>query len=650
MRRYAKNCILLLIVISFFLLNCMSVLASDDISRWDFITEIGDISAVKAELALTGGKMQVNYSGISKNTVAQIRMNNIKIDNSLHKYFIIDAELPENISSLRLRYHTSASEGTSVETIKRIGEGSNKYVFDIGSVPSGTYAFLRIDIIGTSAETVDTGTIFVDSIELSQTQLGTAAPSGLEAIPDNVSFFQKNNDGIFEMTWNEKRECFVANDSIATISQMGIMPSKEYSVIQRYTVIETGRHRVAGVISSKDKKGGGNVIRIYKNSELVRELFCPSGKDVNIDVRMFAEANDIIDVEASIAVYEGHNYAEWSVTTSPIPGTIFNNDMTTTEGGVYKTLSIKSLSEYVENVSANSSKIYAVIQGKKYEMEYDTDSKKWVSPVSVTRGISKATIEQRQDYEDYRDENPRDDIAYVTPSTVRTSGFVGTGNNVYIDIPVQSDGAIVVDGEFNVTSQEDGELINLYLNGEKIWSNRIGGEVSQRWDEEYDTKYFINDIHAAVSVNKGDVLTFEFNRWRKNGGSDLINISGVTIKQVESYSISKETKWKLDNSIVLDTKTNKLYYKGDVFESQFYMKDGTTYISKEMIGQLFENNVDTSEEYVPIRKCATENGKNVEWIANQFVIIHGGIPGMYTWNESNEIELAYELKGGAVFE
>ena len=51
-----------------------------------------------------------------------------------------------------------------------------------------------------------------------------------------------------------------------------------------------------------------------------------------------------------------------------------------------------------------------------------------------------------------------------------------------------------------------------------------------------------------------------------------------------------------------------------------------------------------------LRTVAENSGKTVVWAANRYVIVHNGIPGMYTWNELSEISAYSEITGGVLYE
>ena len=55
-------------------------------------------------------------------------------------------------------------------------------------------------------------------------------------------------------------------------------------------------------------------------------------------------------------------------------------------------------------------------------------------------------------------------------------------------------------------------------------------------------------------------------------------------------------------------------------------------------------------ENVSLRTAAEAMSYSVVWAAGRYVIVHRGIPGMYTWNELSEIKAYSELNGGVIYE
>lgn len=462
-------------------------------------------------------------------------------------------------------------------------------------------------------------------------------------------FYQKNENGMTELTRDRCNVVYIADDDLARISQEIVMPTDEYSLVRRYLIPADGRYRIYGKISSKDKNGGGNVIRIYKNDELLREQVALSGEDTLIDLRVLCEINDKIDIEVEVAEYEGFNYSKWDVKIENIPGTIRDCETTTTAGYTYGVLSSALLSDYIAGAEKNGTKLYTEVYGKAYPMVYDAQSKRWQESIKDTSGITKIPKSSRESLDNYIERITINDAGYVNSTTVSATKNWTPGSVTVIEVPVTETGTMLIDGNFKLSYANDAELVKVYLNDECVWSNRVGGEESISFDEPYDTKYFIDNIHTVLNVKSGDNLEFRFGKWRNNISEETVDISDVNIRYIEGNVLSKTTKWKLNNSVVVDTQNGKIFNNGQVVSNGAYVENGTTYITSKAANELL-GYTGTEGEYVSLRTAAENTSHSVVWAAGRYVIVHMGIPGMYTWNELSEIRAYSELNGGVIYE
>ena len=473
---------------------------------------------------------------------------------------------------------------------------------------------------------------------------------GLPSVELAGTFYQKNESGMKQLSYNKEKDLYIADDNLARISDKAVMPTEEYSVVKRNVVLEQGRYRLFGKISSKDKNGGGNVIKIYKNDKLIREQLCLCGEDTLIDLRMLCEKNDVVDIEVGIAEYEGFNYSTWNLELVNIPGTIRDLANTTTSGYSYNVVSSTKLSDYIAGAQTNGVGLFTEINEIRYPMAYDDAAKRWEETSVDNTGVTRIPKNSRETLEEYKERIVIKDAGYVSSNIICSTKNWNPGSYTVIDVPITESGCLLVSGNFRLTQETDAELVKVYLNDECVWSNRIGGEESISYDEPYDTKYFIDNIHTLLNVSEGDVLSFRFNKWRKHSAAETVDISNVKLQYVEGGVLSKTTKWKLENSVVIDTLTGNVYVDGKCKYSGAYLSNGSTYIPSNVANELFGYDAESTSGAVAVR-TATENSQNtVVWIANRYAVVHGGIPGMFTWNEMSEIGTYSEMNGGGLFE
>ena len=466
------------------------------------------------------------------------------------------------------------------------------------------------------------------------------------------TFFQKNESGIKELQYNEQKECFVADDEIGVIGLDGVMPSDRYSMVMRYVVTEDGRYRVFGEVNPVDPKGDGTIIKVYKNDEMLRQWYFPAGKEGAIDFRLLAKEGDVIDVEASIRNYVGHNYTEWSMDVSKVPSVIGNSIASTVLGSAAGVLSETLLSDYLGYNKPDNVRIYTTLYGIPYDMEYNLAQQRWQLNEKYVRQDNINASNGRVPLEEMVDQNAVDDNNYVSKTQIKTSSNPTSNATTYIELPITKDGTIMVDGEVKVSSSsKDGELVKVYLNDKVLWSNRLGEEASNRYDEPYENKFFLKDVHAVANVKAGDTLKFSFNRWRFAYSGEYIDISDIKIKYIVGDVLSENTRWLLENSLIVDTLDKSMYINGKKQSADVYIENGTTYLSANSVKDLLGNTATLDgKDYIPLRSVAESLGKNVLWTAGRLVIIHDGIDGAFTYNELSEIEVKVETKGGDLFD
>ena len=335
-----------------------------------------------------------------------------------------------------------------------------------------------------------------------------------------------------ELTRDRCNVVYIADDAIARISQEVVMPTEEYSLVKRYIFPSEGRYRIHGMVSSNDKNGGGNIIKFYKNGkELLKEQLCLSGEDTQIDLRLLCNKNEYIDIEASVADYEGFNYSTWDLKIENIGGTVRDLENTTTGGYTYNVTTSKKLSEYITEATTLGTGLYTEVYGVRYPMTYDSATRRWQETAQDKTGITKIPKASR---ETLVNRIVLEDAGYVSADRISSTKNWTPGSMTIVDVPIDQTGCLLIDGNFVQTSEKDAELVKVYLNNECIWSNRIGGEESIKFDEPYDTKYFIDNIHTFVNVEEGDVVSFRVGKWRVTTNK-AVDISNVNLSYVREY-------------------------------------------------------------------------------------------------------------------
>lgn len=406
------------------------------------------------------------------------------------------------------------------------------------------------------------------------------------------------------------------------------MPTEAYSLVRRFTITEDGRYRVIGTVLSDNVNSSGIVVCVYKNGTKVWSQMFPEREEGTLDVRMLTKKDDIIDVEYKINEYEGFNRASISCDVKKFVGTLFCN-ADTSVGDTYGVDEVYTLSSFIGTTQGNGAKYYSRQYDTDHLLTYNSSTKMW---------------------EDKWEGHAFDDKGYISATKVKPGHIA----DICVDVTLPKTGTLKLGGNLPVSSAGDGLLSKIYLNGELLWSSRVGGERSTRYDEPFDVSYFINEINAVANVKAGDKLTFSFNRWRLNSNDDT-SIEDITLSYVRGSVISKTTKWKLKNSIVADTKASCIYIDGKKQSVGIKLLDGTTYIDAEAASELFGSNAENFETksidgkaYTPLRAAAENADMAVLWTSDRLVLIHSGIPVLYGWPEFSEIETTLS-KGGNLF-
>lgn len=441
-------------------------------------------------------------------------------------------------------------------------------------------------------------------------------------------YFQKDENGCTELTYNDAVDGYYAADGVGFINEVEIMPTEKYSLVKRENVTEQGRYRVYGTLEVPNEKSSGNIVSVVHNNEVVWSQLIPEGEKGSFDVRVFANPGDVIDVEIGINEYEGYNYSKWECQIDKFIGSKVNTGSTS----VGSRSGVKSTDLLVNHIgSSGDASIYTKRYGVKYPMTYANG--KWSSSVAKDGGY----------------------VTVASGDSAITENCIMTGDlgDTCIDIPLNESGIIRIDGNLPTDPASDGVLTKIYVNDNMIWSSCVGEERSIRWNEPYDGTYLTTDLSATAKVNAGDTLTFEFNRWMKNT-NDKMSISDVSISYIDGRLLSETTKWKMEQSYVIDTLTNTMYHKGKTETVDAYIEDGTTYVAKTDIRKILDPDgdcvyqCDKYTEYVPLRAAADKVGKNVLWTADRVIIVYDGIPTMFSYSELGEIKTS--LEGGVLFD
>lgn len=437
-------------------------------------------------------------------------------------------------------------------------------------------------------------------------------------------YYQKSGKDMKKLEFSDSADGYLADDGVAFISDQAVMPSDKYSVVKRFKISETGRYRVYAPVTSSSTTGFGNVIRVLRNGEECWKQLLLPGNTSTLDIGIFAEKGDYVDVEVGVNGYGGFNRCQWTCDVTKYMGKLFK-ECDTSAGNSYTVTREYTLSSFIKNAGTANVGVYSEKYAK-VPMVYNSASKRWESGVSGEK--------------DYVSE---------------TSAGPGVTTDAIIDIKLPKTGILKLEGNLNIASSSDGVLTKIYLNDRLLWSNRVGSEQSLRWDDKFDEVYFLNKVNAMAYVKSGDVLSVRFNKWRSDGG-DNVDISDVKLKYVEGSVLSETTKWKLKNSTVIDTKTGAVHNNGtDNGNISISINNGTTYMAKSDLEKVFgDKAADVEALYpndnsVPVRAAAESIGKTLFWLADRMIMLYDGISVFYGYPEDGEIRTQLEL-GGDLFE
>lgn len=405
-----------------------------------------------------------------------------------------------------------------------------------------------------------------------------------------------------------------------------IMAGQKYSLIKSLELPGFGRYRVYGYLNTSDTKGGGNIVTILKNDEIVWKQLFVEGEDGRFDVRMLADKGDVIDIMVSANEFVGYNAADWQCEiTGPYMPAISVCDSTSiggmggaTDGEVTNLGSIAtSGSDLID--------VYSIKYDKKYPMTWDSSSKTWKSSITGDGG-------------------------YIS----ETKTMPGYYSETVMEQTIDKNGTIRLSGKFGVSANSDGVLAKIYIikkdSGKQslLWSSRVGGERSVRWDEKYDTCYFNYNVDAVANVEVGDIIKYVFNHWRIIN-NDNTDINTVEFRYITAPVLSETTKWKAENSIIVDTVAQKIYKDATEQNVTVKLEDETFYILKSDAAKLGFDTSGLSGDYVSVREVAENAQKAVNWVGDRYIMIYDGIPVMFGYAENCEIKAVLE-KGGSLFE
>lgn len=429
-----------------------------------------------------------------------------------------------------------------------------------------------------------------------------------------------------ELEYIDDIDGYLADDGIAFVSNRAVMPSRDYSIVKRWKSEEQGRYRVRGSIEATDDRGSGHIIKITRNGELLWEQMFPNGETGKFDIRMFNEANDIVELEIADLNYTGYNYANWSCEMGEYIGTVPFCNTTSSLGHKAVVKKEYTLGSLIGTVQDDEHGYYTEKDDVLIPMEYSSSDRQWKSTVSGSGG-------------------------YISPTVI----YQGRDTNAVVETTIPDSGVMRIFGDMK-SDLGDGVVSKIYINDKLIWSSRVGGERSVRWDEPFDVSYFVNYVDVTSCVNAGDKLKLTFNQWRK-ADNDTVDISDVKINYISGDVLSETTKWKLNQSAIIDTVNKTVCLPGGEYvNSDVLMENDKTYISESAAKSIFSdecaNCKDVMERngvrYVSVRSAAEITDKSVAWAADRIVLVYDGIPLMYGYSEMSEIETTLKLGGDLI--
>lgn len=434
---------------------------------------------------------------------------------------------------------------------------------------------------------------------------------------EKYKYYSLSNGAYTEMTFDEDYNDgigrYIGSDGVAYVNDEVINPTAECAVVKQYTVQQSGKHRVYAKIELIDKKSSGLIVTVKRNDKTEWQQLLPPAKTGIVDVRMQCKSGDVMNVEVAVNGSSGFSGAEWTCDITKTVGTL-PCSASTSVGHTYALQNDIFLSSLVKASQSGGTEYYSLYNDVKFPMTYNSSNKTWSSPVA-------------------------NDGAYISPSAI----MPGALGDAVLEYTADKTADIRIEGALKISDKSDGVLTKIYINDKLLYSNRVGGERSVRFDEPYDVCYFNNEINTVAHINQGDKIVFRFGRWRLNK-NDNFQIDNIKIKYLfdNSDPLSDTTKWKLSQSAVVDTLAKTVHKDGKTESIDVKIENGTTYIKKADLYKIFGGESNGISDYEAIRIAAAENDKSVSWIADRLAAVYTGIPVMYGYPENAEISLALE--------
>lgn len=435
---------------------------------------------------------------------------------------------------------------------------------------------------------------------------------------DLCTYHQKKGDEIKEIISIGGE--YTADDKKAFISKEYVMPSAEYSLVKRFVVPSDGRFRILAEIDTSGVFVGSTVATVWQNGKNIWEQRFADDSNGVLDVRAFGKTDDVLDIEISAENPKSDKYINWSCNFEKYVGTIpcISTDSCGDSRNVTKETALSSV--FADRQGKNGAEFYSIKNDLKYPMIFNSNYYRWEQNIP-----SRSFVEPILVYDETK--------GYVSEAKV-SPGYLSES---VIEYTVSQEGFLWLNGDIDTGGSGDGVVAKIDINGKHLWSNRVGGERSVRWDEPYDISFFLNKINAVTYVKSGDKISFLFNRWRKPG-AEAVNFSKIKMSYINGGVLSDTTKWKLKRSIVIDTE-NKSFYKNGVKSGlDMYIADGAIYVSGAALNEILGEQSVEKKKYYSIREIAENGGYNVLWAADRFVIIYLGIPLRFGYAEMSEIE------------
>ena len=420
-----------------------------------------------------------------------------------------------------------------------------------------------------------------------------------------------------------------------------------------FTVGFNARYRLK--LTAETSDAAGIMVKIRKNGKAVRMQYIPKSDSGIVDVRMLAAAGDVIAFDM-IPDAGRESVVSYEYVIASYDGSLPINETSGGQGDKFTVTESAGLLDYINNAKTNGTKLYAVYNDKKFDMTYSSNRNYW--QVNVLKNILN---------------NENDSYVFIRLDDA-TADLGSQGGSPNVEIPIMKDGLIHVSGRIpgitvwqteNGTAYDDagneipgyysqnyaGVCSSLFLNGDKLWSSRVG-KSSVRYDEEYDSSYFREDIDVVARVKKGDVLRFSFEPWRRyfrGKKSDVFkaDISNVSIDYVEGNAVSAATEKLLDGSIVFDLYTKQLLRNDTVTDADIIFKDGEIYLSINESDEIFgkvsgaDKFVRGNTIYQNLTQTIAKAEMSSEKVDDRLLIVYDGISGQYSYAELSRIKAAF---------